>query len=225
LPTLDRKISRLIALLTVLVSAALTSCSSPSNLFLEVPPTSYRHEGDPLPPVLVEMGSDKRPSYQRGTRQYPGNSWLSSDDVIEPTDVTLLRTLARDLRESRLSPQANLSDRESPLRLRVDILELGAVSGDGVESLTLVLPTSGTAASISLRLRFEDNVGRLFLDSPFTDTQSRSGFPFLGADSRKVEALAAGIRSVIDLALPAMAAAYERFWRDNRPDSVPGAGN
>jgi hypothetical protein len=202
----------------VLSLMGLAGCSSPQNLLMEVPRTTYRHEGEKLPPIRVELRSDKRPSHQRGLRQYPGNSWLTSDDVLEPTDVTLLRALVRDLRDSGLSPGANLARDTSPLILQVDILELGAMTSEGVESLAVVLPTAGIEAPVAIRLSFGDDKGRLFLSRDFSESSTSSSLPFLGTQGARISALASGIRAVLDRALPALAASYREYWQD----AIPG---
>lgn len=217
---------RLPQIALALGAGLLASCSGPANLLSRIPETDWRHPGEPLPPILVELGSDKRPQAQRGLRKSLGDSWLSSDALTEPTDVTLLRSIARDLRTSGLSPGAALRFPSPPLRLRIDILELGVLTSDGVESLAVVLPTTDAELRMQIRAVFTDAAGRCFLDEVFRYSESRTTLPIAGSQGVALGLLARGYRDLIDRMLPRLSGGHGDFWLPfggpPPPDRGPG---
>ena len=73
-------------------------------------------------------------------RKYPGISYLGGNDVAEPTAVSLLRVLSRDLVQTGAAESAGLSERTGGYILDVSIEHLSATYNDGIETLVPLLP-------------------------------------------------------------------------------------
>jgi hypothetical protein len=191
----------------------LAACSSaPLELSSQIPPTQIRVPPPRLAAVHVKLRSDKRPIHEHGDRKYLGRSYLRASSLTEPTSVTLLRALVRDLVISGLCRAAGLVAEDQPYVLEVDIEHLAASFGEGLENLTLILPTSAIEGVCEIRLRFLDRDGRLFLDRTYRGTEEGAGSLVGGLEEAAATRLAAAIRQAIDRALPEIAPAVARFW-------------
>ena len=98
-----------------LLAAALwlTGCASgPYDLVPLTPTPTYRASEKPLGPVHVRLETDRRPPRERGVRKYPGRSYLGGNARTDPTGVSLLRVLARDLEVAGVGREAGLMARD-----------------------------------------------------------------------------------------------------------------
>ena len=195
------------------VCLILAACSStPLQISESIPPTEVRLPPPRLPAVQIKLGSDKRPIHEHGDRKYLGRSYLRASSLTEPTSVTLLRALVRDAVGSGLCREAGLAPEDQPYILAVDIEHLAASFGEGLENLTLILPTSAIEAVCEIRLRFLDRDGRLFLDGTYRGTAEGSGSLAGGLEEAAASRLGVAIRRAIDQALPEIHPAITRFW-------------
>ena len=197
-----------------MVIALLCGCTAqPHDLVEMTPPTTFGASGDALGPVQVKMETDRRPPIEHGSRKYPGRSYLGYNDLVEPTAVSLLRILSRDLQESGVASVASLAPLDSGYVLFVQVDHLGASYNDGIETLVPVLPTSAIAAKVAIRIRLIDRVGRLFLEADYGASDSTVAAMLTGIQETAAVTLARTIRNVIDQALPDIHASVPAFWK------------
>ena len=165
-----------------------------------------------LPAMLVRLKADARPPVERGTRKFLGTSYVGGNTFREPSDVSVLRILARDLVAAGISEQAGFQDAAQPLVLDVVIKHLGSSFVEGPQNLTMFLPTSPIHAHCELLLELRDRHGRLFLDEVFSAEVSRGGSLLTGLESDAADALAQAIRETLDKALPRVRSSVDAFW-------------
>lgn len=194
----------------------LVACSSSRDLVESTAPSRFRAGAEPIGSVLVRLKADMRPREERGVRQFVGTSYLGGNDLVEPTDVSLLRILARDIKRTGVAADASFQDDEQPYILDASILHLGASYSEGVESFTMVLPTSSIQAKCAVRLELRDRAGRVFLDEVFEREERRGGARLTGLERDAARALSAAIRGTVDDALPKLAAAVGAYWSKYR---------
>jgi hypothetical protein len=163
--------------------------------------------------MLVRLLSDSRPPEERGTRKFLGTSYVGGNTLIEPTDVSLIRILARDLVASGVSTGASWTDAGEPYTLDVAIKHLGAAFSEGPQTLTVVLPVSPVHARCAFGLRLRDRDGRLFLDEVFSSEVRRSGALLTGLEREAVKALSEAIRAAVDQALPRLRQSIDAYWQ------------
>lgn len=210
----------LLLLLPALVLSVSPGCSTgpgePIDLLRVVSPTSLKVKGRALPPIWVKLEGDKRPHRERGERKYLGTSHLRDSALVEPTDVVLLRSLARDLVLAGVAEGASIRDKEQPYALGVTINSCRARFGEGLANLLLILPTSGIEAVCSFQISLKDRDGRVFLERAFEGTSSGSAAPVSGLETAAARALAKAIRAAVDQALDPVHRAPAAFWAKYR---------
>ena len=192
----------------------LASCADQWDLLAETPRPAFTHDGEALGVILVELGSDKRPPLEHGASLYPGESWLTSDALLEPTDVALLRILARDLKNTGLASKASLRQTNPDYRVRVGILNLGAATDEGFSSIALVLPTTSVTARVRIHVALIDQSGRRFLSKEYSAESNAHTVPLAGSESLSVDLLAETFRAVLDQVLPELAPSVAAFWKE-----------
>ena len=211
------RLRRLLSGLTLTLVATLGACgSTPHALDLTgmCPPTQIRVEGDPLASVHVKLDRDIRPPGDRGRSSYPGESSLDESDLLEPTDVVILRVLARDLVRAGVAREASITEDGQRYTLGLTLIRGGALFDQGVESLTMVIPTSSIEATCRYRVRLRDDVGRIYLEKEFAAKRETSSSLVGGTGSNAAEALANAIREAIDRTLPEVHRAPDAFWEE-----------
>lgn len=202
--------------LVVALGAAvlLTGCASdPHDLVALTPTPTYRASGEPLGPFQVKLETDRRPPREHGVRKYPGRSYLGGNALVEPTGVSLLRVLARDLVLAGVAPEAGLAARDQGYVLGVTVDHLGASYNDGVETLVPVLPTSAIEARCEVRLVVRDLVGRVYLDQVFAAERNAVAAMLTGIQSTAATTLGEALRALSDQVLPAVHASVPAYWK------------
>ena len=197
--------------LLLLLGACAHQGSRPVDLVTLVELPARRPSGPSLGAILVRIHADTRPMEERGTSEYLGRSYVGDQDFSEPTDVGLLKVLARDLVAAGVASAAGLEDTGQPLTLDMEILHAGASFGSGLETLIL-LPTSEVQARCNLRLLLRDRAGRILLDAPFDSRLTSQASVIGGLRSSASRRLAEAIRETLDAALPVIATAPALFW-------------
>ena len=213
---------RLVALLPV--ALWLTGCASgPYALVQLTPAPAYRAREKPLGPVHVKLETDRRPPQEHGVRKYPGRSYLGGNALAEPTGVSLLKVLARDLELTGVGREAGLMARDEGYVLGVTVEHLSASYNDGVETLVPVLPTSAIKARCEVRLVLRDLVGRVYMDRTFAAERRAVAAMVTGIQSTAASTLGAALRALSDEILPVVEQAVPAFWKKlgRRP---PGGG-
>lgn len=201
-------------LLSVVVCAALLSaCSGPQALVELTADTDARSSHEPFTALGVKLRSDRRPPHEHGTRAYLGKSYLGGNSLEEPTSVSLLRILARDLVAAGIARKAEVGLEAPPYTLLVGINHLYAGFSEGIENLTLILPTSRIIAACDIQLVLQDEKGRTFLDRTYLGEASSNAAILSGLESSAARTLAVAIRQAIDQALPEIRQAEVDFWR------------
>lgn len=195
-------------------AAWLAGCAyGPQDLVALTPPPTYRAAEEPLAPFHVSIETDRRPPREHGVRKYPGRSYLGGNALIEPTAVSLVRVLARDLVLSGVAGEAGLVAREQGYVLGVTVEHLGASYNDGVETLVPLLPTSAIKAHCEVRLVLRDVVGRVYLEQLFTVERTAVAAMVTGIESTAAKALGGALRALSDQVLPAVERAVPAFWK------------
>lgn len=209
----------------LLVAAAwLTGCASgPYDLVELTPPPGYRASEKPLGLFHVRLETDRRPPQEHGVRKYPGRSYLGGNALVEPTGVSLLRVLARDLVLAGVAREAGLAARGQGFVLGVTVEHLGASYNDGVETLVPVLPTSVIRARCEVRLVLRDVVGRVYLDRIFAAERGAVAALVTGIQSTAATTLGETLRALSDQILPVVEQAVPSFW-DRLGKRPPGGG-
>lgn len=207
--------SALRALLALVLIALAGGCSASSfDLVSEVEETEASSDAPTLDPILVKLRSDRRPLEQHGHRKYLGMSYLPASRMAEPTSVALLRVLVRDLVASGVARAASLLEKEQRYVLEVDIVNLYGAFGEGLENLTIILPTSGIEGLCTMRLRLRDRDGRRFLDQVFEGRAEGAASLLVGLEESATRRLAEAIRKAVDAALPVLGSSVRDFWRE-----------
>lgn len=204
--------SPLFRLVLVALAAFAPSCASSRDLVELSGSTSWRSTAPPLPRMLVRLEGDTRPREERGIRKFLGENYVGGNALREPSDVSALRVLARDLVSSGVTEDAGFVADGQSLVLGVVIVRLGGAYREGVENIVVpVLPTTPVEGRCTLRLRLRDDEGRLFLDEEFTGEDERSGAFLAGVEGEAARSLAASIRRCVDTALPRVRASVDEF--------------
>ncbi len=198
----------------LLASAALLGCtSSPNDVVSLTSPSTLRIPNRALPEVQVRVETDKRPIEEHGRRKYPGISYLGGNDVAEPTSVSLVRILARDLVQTGVARAAGLGERAGGYILGITIKHLGASYNDGIETLVPLLPTSAIDARCVVRVIMRDHVGRVYLDQEFGARRRSMAAALTGIQATAAATLGAAIRDTVDQIIPAVSEAVPAFWK------------
>lgn len=140
---------------------------------------------------------------------------------MEPTDVSLLRILVRDLVLAGVASRAGLLPVEDGYVLEVTVERLGASFNNGIETLVApVLPTSAVEAACSLSLVFKDTLGRVFLRQTFAAEESAVAALLIGLESTAADTLAEAIRHACDAAFPVIHGSVAAFWERLRRNGI-----
>ena len=211
---------RLILLSTLVGMLGLFGCQGPAGVDLarRCPPTEFRAVGAPLPPIWVQLTSDRRPLAQSGREDILGRTYYAENTLLEPIEAALIRVLARDLAASGVTSSAGVRDAEQPLVVEVDLVDGAASYEQGPEALLLVLPVSGLEARCSLRLRLRDRLGRKFLDARYQARAEGSASWLGGPGEAAIALLAEVLRDVVDQTLPQIHQAPAAFWARQSPE-------
>ena len=165
------------------------------------PETSYRFSGPPLPPIHVRLAADRRPLIQYGKRSYLGHSYLTQETLLEPLEVVVLRVLARDLATSGLGPSASIRGSGQPYTLSITLQEGTAHYSEGLENLTIILPTSSVVGVCEYRLVLKDQDGRRLVDEVFSAETETSASVAGGLQETAARTFLMALREANDQAL------------------------
>lgn len=177
-----------------LLGALLGACSSPIDLVARATdPGSERDEALPRPDLgrlRLVLVTDRRSLTERGSRRPGGRSYLGTSRLSEPLEVAVLKVIGQHCLQRGWATEIVFQDDPRATRCEVRVATLHASWTEGLENLTVVLPTSRVLAEADLSIRITDPVGRTLATARATGEESGFASALGDPEEEAVEALA-----------------------------------